>query len=94
MGFLQENEYGALLRCHVQPGAKKSELAGPYGDRLKIRVKAPPVEGKANKELLRFLSKLLGRPKSSLSIVRGELSRRKDVFCEGVGASAISERIK
>lgn len=68
-----------LLHCHIQPGAKRSELAGEHGDRLKIRLQAPPVDGKANTELIRFLSKLFNLPRNAVSIESGELSRQKRV---------------
>lgn len=68
-----------LLRCHVQPGAKRSELAGLHGDRLKIRVKAPPVEGKANDELVKFLARLFNVTKSDIEVRRGLTDRRKTV---------------
>ena len=80
-----------LLRCYAQPGASKNEVAGPHGDRLKIRIKAPPVEGKANKELIKFLSKLLKLPKSKLNFVRGESSRQKDILLEGADIETIRQ---
>lgn len=68
-----------ILLCHIQPGAKRSELAGEHGDRLKIRLQAPPVEGKANVALVRFLSKLFAVPRNAVHIESGELSRQKRV---------------
>lgn len=68
-----------VLQCHIQPGAKRSELAGEHGERLKIRLQAPPVDGKANTELIRFLSKLFGVPRNAVSLESGELSRQKRV---------------
>lgn len=89
--WVQESDRGALIRCYAQPGASRSEVVGIHGDRVKIRIKAPPTEGKANKELLSFLAKLLGVRKSSLHIVRGDISRSKDVLCEGLAVSIITE---
>lgn len=80
-----------LIRCHIQPGASKNEVAGAHGDRMKIRIKAPPVDGKANKELIAFLSKVMGVPKGSLSILRGLSSKQKDVLCEEGDLERISE---
>ena len=68
-----------VLHCHIQPGARRSELAGEHGERLKIRLQAPPVDGKANTELIRFLSKLFAVPRNAVSIENGELSRQKRV---------------
>lgn len=65
------------IQVHAQPGAKRTELVGRHGDALKIRVQSPPLEGRANDELLRFLADTLGVPRSSVSLVRGEKSRSK-----------------
>lgn len=68
-----------ILLCHIQPGAKRSELAGEHGDRLKIRLQAPPVDGKANTALIRFLSELFAVPRNAIEIESGDLSRQKRV---------------
>jgi uncharacterized protein len=61
----------------VQPGAKKSAVVGLHGEALKIRVAAPPVEGRANEALIVFLAERLGVPKGLVSIAKGENSRAK-----------------
>lgn len=66
----------------VQPGAKKNAVEGLLGDRLKLRIAAPAVEGKANKAVLEFLARVLGVKKSQVSILRGETSREKTVRVE------------
>lgn len=71
------------LSLHIQPGAKKTEIAGPHGDALKIRLAAPPVDGKANAALLAFVAERLGVGKSSVSLKSGQTSRRKVVEVEG-----------
>lgn len=68
-----------ILVCHLQPKASKSEFAGLHGDALKIRIQAPPVEGKANTELIKFLAKQFGVSKSAVNIISGELNRHKRV---------------
>jgi len=73
-------EVGAVvLSLHVQPGAKRTGVAGIHGDALKIRLAAPPVDGKANAELLRFLAAAFGVPLRNVTLVRGEASRQKTV---------------
>jgi uncharacterized protein (TIGR00251 family) len=67
------------INIYVQPGAKKSGYAGEYDGKVKLKVSAPPVEGAANEEVVRFFSKLLKVPRSSVRIVSGELSRHKTV---------------
>ncbi|MBS1211643.1 MAG: protein Mettu [Proteobacteria bacterium] len=69
---------GALiLDIHVQPRASRDEIAGVHGDRLKIRITAPPVDGKANRHLIAYLAKVFGVPKSDVTIVAGESGRDK-----------------
>lgn len=90
-----ETVEGCLLRLQIQPRASKSESAGVVGDplRLKVRVAAPPVDGEANDELLRFLRKTLGIPLSHLRIVRGESSKLKDILVGGLDARTIRARL-
>jgi uncharacterized protein (TIGR00251 family) len=83
----EESDGGVLLRLHVQPGARKTEWAGRHGDRLKLRVAAPPVEGAANKEVARFVAAHAGLRKGAVRIVRGEKSHAKDVLLEGLDAA-------
>jgi uncharacterized protein (TIGR00251 family) len=68
------------LAIKAQPGASRSAFAGKYGEEaLKVRIAAPAVEGAANKELVKFLSKRFKVPKSSIEIVSGETSKIKRV---------------
>lgn len=77
---------GALvLELHVQPGASRTQVAGPHGDALKIRLAARPVDGAANAELVRFLAEAFGVPRRDVILESGETSRRKRVRV--VGAS-------
>lgn len=69
---------GYLLRLTVVPGASRTEVVGLQGDRLKVRVAAPPEKGAANQELLAFLARRLGVPKKSLRLL-GARSRAKVV---------------
>jgi len=70
------------IELYIQPGAKKSEYSGIFDGKNKIRISSPPVEGAANKELIKFLSKKLKISKSSFKIVSGEHSRNKTVEIE------------
>ena len=72
-----------VLDLHVQPGAKATEAAGRHGDRVKIRLAAPPVDGAANDELVRFVADAFGVPKRNVEIVSGATSRQKRVRVEG-----------
>ena len=65
------------LQVHVQPRASRNEIVGPHGDALKVRITAPPVEGKANAHLIQFLAKTFRVPKSHITLASGEASRCK-----------------
>ncbi len=78
-----------LLTLHIQPGAKKTEVCGLHGDALKIRLAAPPVDGKANAALLAFVADRLGLPKSAVSLKSGQTSRRKVVEVAEPPADAV-----
>jgi uncharacterized protein len=67
------------LTLHVQPGASRTAVIGTHGDALKVRLAAPPVDGKANAELLRFLAEAFGVPRRNVTLLRGETSRAKVV---------------
>ena len=77
MTWLQVRREGLSLTLHIQPGAKKTEVAGPHGDALKIRLAAPPVDGKANAALIDFVAERLELAKSAVSLKSGQTSRRK-----------------
>jgi len=73
-----------ILELHVQPGAKRSEFAGMHGDRVKVRLAAPAVEGKANEALVEFLAGHYGVPRRNVRIAAGLKSRRKRVVIDGL----------
>ena len=75
--WLRESAGRTTLTLHIQPGAKKTEVAGQHGDALKIRLAAPPVDGKANAALINFVADRLGLAKSAVSLKSGQTSRRK-----------------
>lgn len=66
-----------ILHCHVQPKAAHDEIVGVHGDRLKLRITAPPVDGKANEHIVKWFSKLFKVSKSDIEILQGELGRQK-----------------
>ena len=75
--WLRESAGRTTLTLHIQPGAKKTEVAGQHGDALKIRPAAPPVDGKAHAALINFVADRLGLAKSAVSLKSGQTSRRK-----------------
>lgn len=72
-----------ILDLHVQPGASRSEFAGEHGGRIKVRLAAPPVEGRANQALVEFLADYFEVPRRNVRITAGLKSRRKRVVVEG-----------
>lgn len=81
--WYRRNGDTVTLTLHVQPGAKRSEIAGLHGDALKIRLAAPPVEGRANDALLRFIADLFGVPTRQVELRQGGQSRHKVVAVDG-----------
>ncbi len=84
MSCIKEIKNGVVIALRVVPRASKSEVCGLMGDALKVRLQAPPVDGKANKALIKFLSKELGVPQRSIEILSGETGRNKSVFVAGL----------
>ena len=81
------------LTLHIQPGAKKTAVAGRHGDALKIRLAAPPVDGKANAALLEFIADALGLPKAAVKLKSGHTSRRKVREVDGATEDAMAALI-
>jgi uncharacterized protein (TIGR00251 family) len=75
--WLGRTARGWSIAVHVQPGAKRSSVAGLHGERLKLRIAAPPAEGRANAAVVAFIAEALGVPRALVSIARGERSRDK-----------------
>lgn len=89
----READATALLTLHVQPGASRSELAGEHGDALKVRLAAPPVDGRANAALIAYLSEILALPRAAIQLASGHSSRRKRVRI-ALPATLILERLQ
>jgi len=95
MGKLKitEAEAGVAFAVRVVPRASRNEIVGVHGDALKVRLTAPPVEGRANEALIAFLAQRLGVRKSQVEIVAGATSRRKVIRVIGVLAQEVEERL-
>ncbi len=90
---ITEAEGGVTFAVRVVPRASKNEIAGIHGDALKIRLTAPPVEGRANEALIAFLSQRLGVRRSQVEIVAGATSRRKMIRVVGMLAQEVEEQL-
>ncbi len=75
--MLSDHPDGLLIDVRVQPKSSQNALVGIHGDAFKVKLNAPPVEGKANKALIQLIAKLLHCPKSSVEIVSGASNRNK-----------------
>ena len=85
---------GVEIRIRAQPRASRTEIVGPYGDRaVKLRLSAPPVDGAANAELVRFLADLFGVSRSDVVLVRGHGSRDKVVRIGGTSEKEARVRL-
>ena len=82
--LLKMNKERTLITVQVQPGASRNKVTRYTEGILHVRIAAPPVRGKANRELIAFLSDILGVSKSSISIEKGHTSRRKVIQIEGM----------
>lgn len=81
--WYRSNDDCITLTLHVQPGAKNTTVAGLHGDALKIRLAAPPIEGRANEALLRFIADFFKVPLRNVQLKQGEQSRHKRVEVNG-----------
>lgn len=92
--WLRQAGDDVVLSLHIQPGAKRTEVAGAHGEALKIRLNAPPVDGKANDALIAFLAERLGVPKARVVLEAGQTSRSKRVRVVGVTPEAVVATLK
>ncbi len=74
----------SLIAIHVQPGARKTEVIGLYGEAIKIKVAATPERGIANEALVDFIAERLDIPKNAVKLVRGRTGRSKTIAVEGM----------
>jgi uncharacterized protein (TIGR00251 family) len=88
-----ENDRGLTFAVRVIPRASRSEIAGEYNGALKIRITAPPVEGAANRELIRLLAKVFKLPQNAVEIVSGAASKSKIVYIEGADSARLENLI-
>jgi uncharacterized protein (TIGR00251 family) len=85
---------GIVLRIHVQPGAGRSAVVGRHGDALKVRVAAPPVEGRANEAARSLLAEALAVPEADVELTSGQSSRSKRFRLKGLDAEEADKRLR
>ncbi len=90
---LNVEETQAKIAVQIHPGAAKNEITGVQNDVIRIKIAAPPVKGKANKELIDYLSRLLDISKDRLNIIKGHTSKNKLISIDGLSRGEILEKL-
>ncbi|KHE93386.1 MAG: DUF167 domain-containing protein [Candidatus Scalindua rubra] len=93
MIIIREVDGGVIVSVKVQPNASKDRVVGMHADQIKIAVTVAPEKGKANKAVIKVLSRLLGIKNSDIQIISGETSRDKKVFIKNISEEDINRVI-
>ena len=91
--LLIETARGVTIPVKVAPRASRSAVIGLHDGAIKVALAAAPVDGAANRELMELLSELLSCPKSSVTVIRGETSKRKVVLVQGLSRLVIEKKL-
>jgi uncharacterized protein (TIGR00251 family) len=87
------NEASIIVKIHLQPRAARDEICGLHGNALKVKVTAPPIEGKANAALQRFIAEKLNIPASRIEIIAGQRSRGKLLQITGISRAEVEKAL-
>ena len=79
LSVVRQTADGLVLRLYIQPKASRDSIIGPHGDELKVAITAPPVDGKANAHLVKYLAKCFRVAKGQVLVEKGELGRHKQI---------------
>ena len=93
MSWIRADGDAVVLTLHIQPGAKKTEVVGLHGEALKIRLAAPPVDGKANAALIAFIAAKVGAGRTAVALVSGDTSRAKRVSVSGMDVDVVRKAL-
>ncbi len=94
IGDIMVEKEQSKIAAHIQPNASQNEVVGFKDGVLQVRIAAPPVKGKANQELIKFLSNVLGVSKSNLTIEKGITSKKKTVVIRGLGQEQVARLLE
>ena len=86
---IADDDGGAVLRLHVQPGAGRTSVVGRHGDALKVRVAAPPEGGRANDAVVKLVAEIFAVKVAAVKLVNGGSSRSKRVSVDGIEADEV-----
>jgi uncharacterized protein (TIGR00251 family) len=92
--YIKVSKAGVLVEVYVAPRAKRSQVTALHGGYPKIALAAPPIEGRANEELISFLRDLFGLPRSRIELVRGDTSKRKLLLLKGISVQEARKRLE
>jgi hypothetical protein len=92
--WLRRDGDGFMLQVHAQPGARRTDIVGEHGGRLKIALQAPPVDGRANDALIGFLADRLGMARGAVALIAGASGRDKRVRIASSGSIAAAEVVR
>lgn len=93
MLYVKEEKDGVFFKVRVQPRSSRNQVAGLYEDAVKIRLTAPPVDGKANEACRAYLAELLAVPRSQVAIVSGHAGRNKVIKITGLSVEKIKKAL-
>jgi uncharacterized protein (TIGR00251 family) len=93
MKWVEDTTGGCILQVRVTPRSSRNQVDGPRDGALKIRLNAPPVEGKANEALIEFLADQLAMPRRNILLLAGEQSRNKRLLLRGCTATELARRL-
>lgn len=91
--YLKPHPEGVCLCLKVQPRASRNEIGEALGDELKLKVTAPPVDSAANEAVLRYLAEILGCPRGSVQLLRGNTSRHKQILLRGLAVDSVAAKL-
>lgn len=84
MNWITQTHEGIIVKVHAIPRSARNQIQGLHGDALKIRLNAPPVDGKANETLIEFIAETLGLPHRQITLISGQTSRQKRLAINGI----------
>jgi uncharacterized protein len=91
--MISESNDGCYLRVVVSPNSSENKIVGKSTSELKIKISSPPIDGKANRELVKFISKILGLSKSKIILSKGLGSKHKSLFIKGISIEKLDDKL-
>ncbi|NLB55890.1 MAG: YggU family protein [Lentisphaerae bacterium] len=94
MSWLIQSDKGVIIQTHIVPGSASDVIAGIHGDALKIKIKAPPEAGRANKALIKFIAQKTGVVRSNIELISGTTSRQKKLLISNISEEQVRASIR